>query len=61
MTTVRWISFLLAAECVVALVFVPRGVGSMVLAALFLIFFLILCWSLGAFDRAENTNSKGTS
>lgn len=60
MTTVRWVSFLLAAECLVALFFTPNGVGSMILAALFFLFFLILCWSLGAFDRTDTT-SKGTT
>lgn len=58
MITVRWVSFLLAAECLIALLFVPRGIGSMILAALFFILFLILCWSLGAFDRQDSTSRK---
>lgn len=60
MTTVRWVSFLLAAECLVALFFTPNGVGSMILAALFFLFFLILCWSVGAFAGGSD-NQKGTT
>lgn len=60
MAVIRGLSFLLAAECMVALFFIPRGVGSMVVAALFILFFLIFCWTLGAFAQDGN-NSKGTS
>lgn len=57
MIALRWVSFLLAAECLVALVFTPRGVGSMVLASLFFLFFLIVCWSLGAFSDIRKADS----
>lgn len=45
MMVVRFASFVLAVECLVVLFLIPRGVGSMVTAALFLLFFLVLCWT----------------
>lgn len=60
MTTIRWVSFFLAALCITCLLFVERGVWSMILAALFFIFFLILCWSVGAFAGGSD-NQKGTT
>lgn len=42
---IRFASFLLAAECLVVLFLIPRGVGSMLAAAMFFLFFLILCWT----------------
>jgi len=56
--TVRWLSFLLAVECLIALWFTPQGVGAMILAVLFFLFFLILCWSLGAFARQDTDSRK---
>lgn len=58
MATVRWVAFLLAAECVVCLWFVPRGVWSAILAALFFLFFVTYCWSLGAFDQTSTDSRK---
>lgn len=45
MILVRFAAFLLAVECLVVLFFIPRGVGSTVAAAMFFLFFLILCWT----------------
>lgn len=45
MIVVRFAAFILAVECLVVLFLIPRGVGSMLAAALFLLFFLILCWT----------------
>lgn len=49
MAALRWVLFLLAAECLLAIFLLPRGNGTAVLAALFLILFIALCASLGAF------------
>lgn len=59
MPVVRWVSFLLSAECVFALWLTPRGPGTLVLAILLAIFFTIFCATLGAF--APTTDSEITN
>ncbi len=49
MVALRWMLFLLAAECLAALFLLPRGEGTAVLAALFFILFIALCATFGAF------------
>lgn len=57
MTLLRWVAFILAAECLTLLFFVPRPtVASAILAALFFLFFLILCWTF-----RTSANRKATS
>ncbi len=51
MSVIRWVSFLIAAECLIALWLIPRGVASMILAAVFFLMFTVICWSFGAFSR----------
>lgn len=60
MIVLRWFAFLIGAECLVVLALIPRGVGSMLIAALFFICFLIFCWTIGAF-AGDSNNSKGTT
>ncbi len=50
MTLIRWTAFLIGAECLVCLLFAPRGLWSTVLAFLFLICFSVFGWSVGAFS-----------
>ncbi|WP_187250424.1 hypothetical protein [Microbacterium sp. 4-7] len=50
MIAVQLASFFLAVECLVLLFFIPRGLGSSILALLFLIFILIFCWTVRASD-----------
>lgn len=49
MAALRWALFLLASECLAALFLIPRGNDTAVLAALFLILFIALCATFGAF------------
>ena len=48
MVTLRWASFLLAAECLVCLFVAERGQGSVILAGAFFLLLLIFCWTLRA-------------
>lgn len=54
MSTVRWVTGLLAIEALICLFFTDRGLWSSILAAVFLLLFLIFC---GTFRRA-NTDSR---
>lgn len=53
MILLRWVAILWAAICLVALYSMPRGVGSMILAGLFAVLFLFICWTFGAFARSD--------
>ena len=52
MILVRWAAFLLAAECLALLAIVPRSAASAILAALFFLFFLVLCWTFRTTRKA---------
>lgn len=51
MITALWVAVLLAVECLVVLFFIPRGVASTVIAALFFICFAVVCWIVGAMTK----------
>ena len=53
MITLRWVAIVLAVETLIALGIVPRSVTSMVLAGVFLVLFVFICWTFGAFTRGE--------
>lgn len=59
MVGLRWVLFLLAAECLAAIFLLPRGNGTAVLAAMFLILFTALCATFGAFTpHPESETTK---
>lgn len=60
MITIRWIAYVLGVECLIVLALVPRGIGTALVAVLFFLCFITICWTLGAFAQNSN-NSKGTS
>lgn len=57
MILIRCGAFILAVECLILLLFTPRpSAASAILAALFFLFFLILCWTF-----RTSANRKATS
>lgn len=58
MITVLWVAMLLGIESLVCLFFAPRGLWSTVLAALFLICFALVCWSV---HKLSLTDSRKAS
>lgn len=56
MSVLRWAAFVLAAVCLGGLWVTPVGAASMVLAVLFFLFFLILCWTFGAFSDSRKVS-----
>lgn len=54
MVILRWITYVLGAECLIVLALIPRSVGSALVAVLFLICFAVVCWTLGAFRKAQS-------
>ena len=54
MILIRWAAFILATGILALLSIVPRSTTSAILAALFFLFFLILCWTF-------SINRKATS
>jgi len=58
MALIRWVLFVLSAECVGLLIITPRGTATAILAALFFLFFTLYCWALGAFARTPHTDSR---
>ena len=55
MITLRWLTGLLAWEALICLFFTERGLWSSILAALFLLLFLIFC---GTFRRSSTDSRK---
>lgn len=58
MSVLRWVLFILSAECIGLLIVTPRSVATAALAALFFLFFTLYCWALGAFARRPHTDSR---
>ena len=56
MVTLRWVAIVWAATCLVALFFSDNGAGSTILAVVFFILFLFICWTLRA--PRPNTTRK---
>lgn len=51
---IRWVSVVVAAAIGAALAYAPSPtVTTFVLAIVWLVLFLIVCWTFGAFDRSQ--------
>lgn len=60
MIIIRWIAYVIGAECLIVLTLIPRSIGTALIAVLFFICFITVCWTFGAFARSDS-NPKGTS
>lgn len=58
MVLLRWVAILWAVICLVGLMLTPNGVATLILAGIFLILFLFICWTFGAFARSDPNSRK---
>lgn len=54
MITIRWVVFILAAECLIVLALIPRSPASAWIAGLFLALFAVAGWAFGAPERTPH-------
>lgn len=55
MATLRWVAFILFLICMGVLASIPRGLASMIVAAIAAVAFAAMCFTFGAFSRSRTS------